>query len=393
MNEYKWLNYKKKEYSVLISNDRKTYTGKDGHTLEEDKNATVQLEVIIEEDEGKSLPIGIIVGIAVGAWAIVAVIIIIITVAIFIIKKKKASENTLETNFLLDRHAPDVIYQTFDVEKIKKIGKGAFGTVYKMKEIKSQRIVAIKKVDYDSDEEKQRFRKEVSVMRDVYQILQQAASSLTNISASQRQFIHVVEPLGYFLNEDEGKAYLVLEYCENGDFRKYIQKMKDSGTEISDAKAFELIRQITLALNQLHVNGIIHGDIKPENILLTLDFKVKLSDFGLTRKLQEGKEYTTNHGGTTKRMQTIAADIWSFGILLFELLAQKHPFFNSNDIELSPLEIYNRIIDEEPAELPDHYSKNLKNLIKQMLIKDAARRITAGAILEVHEVATSETNN
>ncbi|KAA6354496.1 MAG: putative NEK protein kinase, partial [Streblomastix strix] len=189
--------------------------------------------------------------------------------------------------------------------------------------------------------------------------------------------------LGYFLNED--KAYLVLEYCENGDLRQYIQNMKNAGTEISDAKAFELIKQVTLALNQLHMNGIIHGGyIKPENILLTEDFQIKLSDFGLTRKLQEGREYTTNHGGTScylapellhgqsasgKRMQTIAADIWSFGIMLFELLAQKHPFFGSNDIDLSPLEIYNRIIGEEPAELPDHYSKNLKQLINLMLQK------------------------
>ncbi|KAA6376551.1 MAG: hypothetical protein EZS28_027924, partial [Streblomastix strix] len=76
--------------------------------------------------------------------------------------------------------------------------------------------------------------------------------------------------------------------------------MKNSGTEITNVKAFEIIKQVALALNQLHMNGIIHGGyIKPENILLTEDFQVKLSDFGLTRKLQEGREYTTNHGGTT----------------------------------------------------------------------------------------------
>ncbi|KAA6358410.1 MAG: putative NEK protein kinase, partial [Streblomastix strix] len=259
-----------------------------------------------------------------------------------------------------------------------------------------------------SDEEKQRFHQEVSAMRDAYNILQKASSSQS--SDSQPPFIHVVQPLGYFLNEDKDKAYLVLEYCENGDLRQYIQNMQNSGTEISDAKAYELIRQVTLALNQLHMNGIIHGGyIKPENILLTQDFQIKLSDFGLTRKLQEGREYTTNHGGTTyylapellhgqsahgKRMQTIAADIWSFVIMLFELLAQKHPFFdNNNDIDLSPLEIYHRIIDEKPAELPDHYSQNLKKLIRQMLIKDAARRITSEAILEVHEVANSQTKN
>ncbi|KAA6322713.1 MAG: hypothetical protein EZS28_054403 [Streblomastix strix] len=123
-----------------------------------------------------------------------------------------------------------------DFEKIKKIGKGAFGTVYQMKEIRSQRIVAVKEVDYDSDEEKQRFHKEVSVMRDVYHILQQASSSSSSQSSdSQPPFIHVVEPLGYFFNEDKDKAYLVLEYCENGDLRQYIQSMKNFGTEISEA--------------------------------------------------------------------------------------------------------------------------------------------------------------
>ncbi|KAA6382169.1 MAG: putative MAP kinase kinase skh1/pek1, partial [Streblomastix strix] len=147
---------------------------------------------------------------------------------------------------------------------------------------------------------------------------------------------------------------------------------------------------------------------KPENILLTKDFRVKLSDFGLTRKLQEGRGYITHHGGTTfylapellhgqsahgKRMKTIAADIWSFGIMLFELLAQKHPFFNSDDNDLSPLEIYHRIIDEEPSDLPDHYSYNMKWLIKQMLIKDATHRITAKAILENHDVAAIQTYN
>ncbi|KAA6390696.1 MAG: hypothetical protein EZS28_013777 [Streblomastix strix] len=211
MNDYKWLNYKIKEYGVLISNDRNIFTGKDGIDIEEDENAAVPLEVIIEEEEEeekrKGLTVGIVVGIVIGALAIVVVIIIIIIVS-FVISKK-----------------------------IKKIGKGAFGTVWKMKEIKSQRIVAIKEVDYDSDEEKQRFHKEVSVMRDVYHILQQASTSSSSSSQnsdSQPPFIHVVQPLGYFLNEDKDKAYLVLEYCENGDLRQYIQNMKNLGTEITN---------------------------------------------------------------------------------------------------------------------------------------------------------------
>ncbi|KAA6390278.1 MAG: hypothetical protein EZS28_014196 [Streblomastix strix] len=92
MNDGSWFNNKQKVYGVLISNDRKIFTGKDGHDIEEDENAAVQLEVTFKEEEGKGFPIGVIVGIAVGALAIVAVIIIVIIVAVFISKKKKAKK-------------------------------------------------------------------------------------------------------------------------------------------------------------------------------------------------------------------------------------------------------------------------------------------------------------
>ncbi|KAA6390497.1 MAG: hypothetical protein EZS28_013976 [Streblomastix strix] len=108
MNDGSWLNYKEKIYGVLISNDRKIFTGKAGIDIEDDENAAVQLEITFKEDqeqqldddddkkkEEEGLPIGIIVGIAVGALAIVAVIIIIVIVAVFISKKKKSKKPTI----------------------------------------------------------------------------------------------------------------------------------------------------------------------------------------------------------------------------------------------------------------------------------------------------------
>ncbi|KAA6376552.1 MAG: hypothetical protein EZS28_027920, partial [Streblomastix strix] len=134
MNEYKWLNYKKKVYAALISNDRNIFTGKDGHDIEDDENAAVPLEVIIEEEAAddeseiddpekeEGLPIGIIVGIAVGALVIVAVIIIIIIVAVFISKKKKTKKQMssygpemrarnlpMENQFPQNSHSLDVV--------------------------------------------------------------------------------------------------------------------------------------------------------------------------------------------------------------------------------------------------------------------------------------------
>ncbi|KAA6378638.1 MAG: hypothetical protein EZS28_025834, partial [Streblomastix strix] len=139
------------------------------------------------------------------------------------------------------------------------------------------------------------------------------------------------------------------------------------------------------------------------------------ADFGLSRKLREGKEYTIVQGGTTvylapeilkpqptvetpdgrqkqiPKNQTIAVDIWAIGVMLFELLAQHHPFIGEREdpADLSELEISRRIVDEEPSELPSHYPVSLRNLIKRMLAKDPSRRITAEEILEVPEVAAS----
>ncbi|KAA6390399.1 MAG: hypothetical protein EZS28_014072 [Streblomastix strix] len=112
MNEYKWLNYQQKVYGVLISNDRNIFTGKDGHDIEEDANAAVQLEVNIEEEKRKGLKVGVIVGIAVGALAIVAVIIIIIIVAVVISKKNKAKK----TKNPVEQYGPEMRARNLPME-------------------------------------------------------------------------------------------------------------------------------------------------------------------------------------------------------------------------------------------------------------------------------------
>ncbi|KAA6366248.1 MAG: putative G2-specific protein kinase, partial [Streblomastix strix] len=229
-------------------------------------------------------------------------------------------------------------------------------------------------------------------MKDIIRIIRQ--------STHQSQFIHVVEPLGFFVNEDEDKAYLVMELCSGGDLRGYIKNLQKIGAEIGDKKCWEFVTSIVSAVNQLHIHNIIHGDLKPENVLLTENFKVKLADFGLTRKLQQGREYQTYHGGTKfylapeiqkdeinqilaaekqnqklpfKRVtQTKAVDIWAIGIMLYELLAQHHPFIHSDDdlADISDIQIAHRIVTEEPSELPSHYPDSLRNLIKAMLSKN-----------------------
>ncbi|KAA6376400.1 MAG: putative serine/threonine-protein kinase Nek1 [Streblomastix strix] len=270
-----------------------------------------------------------------------------------------------------------------------------------MKEKSTKRHVAVKVVDYDTEVAQKMITQERDIMLNIFLTICK--------SSSLSQYIHVVQPLGFFLNEDSTKAYLVLEFCPRGDMRKYINNMRESGTAITDKKAFELIAQIISAVHQLHINNIIHGDLKPENVLVMQDYRVKLSDFGLARKIEEGRDYLTAMGGTThylgpellqsksdsnpdnqqaqKLIQTTASDIWAVGIMMFELLAQHHPFFDAKDKNLPLLELARRITEDAPAELPGHYSDSLKKLIKNMLTKDQSHRFSSADILEIPEVA------
>ncbi|KAA6384543.1 MAG: putative AGC family protein kinase [Streblomastix strix] len=200
--------------------------------------------------------------------------------------------------------------------------------------------------------------------------------------------------------------------------QQFIEQQKKKGEYLSIDKAWEVIAQIGLAVDQLHNNGIIHRDIKPANVLLTNDFRVKLADFGLAKKLEPGKDVKTTQYGTflyiapeihhptkvenanpTKveidqekiMRKRFAPDIFAVGVMLFELLTFKLPFVHENenykDIQIN--EWTRRVLEEEPSELPQCFPENMRKLIMQMLEKNPLHRITAKEILEVPDVIAS----
>ncbi|KAA6369496.1 MAG: hypothetical protein EZS28_034976, partial [Streblomastix strix] len=99
--------------------------------------------------------------------------------------------------------------------------------------------------------------------------------------------------------------------------------------------------------------------------------------------------------GSEKITQTFAVDIWAIGVVVYELLSKRHPFAQEKKGKdyLPITEIARRILEEEPEELPSHYPLNMRNLIKQMLMKDPSRRITAEEILNIPEVAANLARN
>ncbi|KAA6372108.1 MAG: putative CBL-interacting serine/threonine-protein kinase 19, partial [Streblomastix strix] len=133
-----------------------------------------------------------------------------------------------------------------DFQRLGRLGQGGFGTVRLMKEIQTGKLMAVKEMNYETEDE--------------------------------------IEILGFFVDDDV-KAFLIMEYCEGGNLHQYINDMKNKGKMISEQDAWTFISQMASAIFQMHSNGVIHGDLKPSNVLLTRDRKIKLGDFGLARKL------------------------------------------------------------------------------------------------------------
>ena len=244
---------------------------------------------------------------------------------------------------------------------IEKLGEGGMGVVYKANDSKLDRTVALKFLpDYliGDVNEKERFYHEA-----------RAAASLTH------QNITVVHEI----NEHNGKIFLAMEYVEGKTLKKIIEQESDS---LTIKKVLEIAIQVCEGLAAAHEKGIIHRDIKSDNIMLTPKGQVKIMDFGLAKV--KGASKLTQAGstvGTAAYMSPeqaqgeevdIRSDIFSFGIILYEMLTAHLPFRGEHQAAL----LYS-VINEEPqpvARFNEKVSQDLERIVFKALAKDKGER-------------------
>lgn len=186
-------------------------------------------------------------------------------------------------------------------------------------------------------------------------------------------------------DEENGKLFLVMEAIENGP----IVTMNDDGSTsvvLEESQARHYMFDIVHGLEYLHSQGVVHHDIKPENLLVDSNDNVKVTDFGVSHEVghedqsNSRKSYT---GGTpafsppeisdiTIPFDGKIADIWSLGVTLYVIVFGQLPFEGETIIEIL------QNIKEKPVILPDFpsISPQLQDLILKMLIKDPRKRIT-----------------
>ena len=187
----------------------------------------------------------------------------------------------------------------------------------------------------------------------------------------------------YNFNEDNENINIIMEYAPNGNLYELITKEK---TGFSEYKAFEYFIQVVNAVYYLQNNNIIHRDIKPENILIGDDNKIKLCDFGWAKELT--LENRSTFCGTVEYMAPeivgsenydYGVDIWSLGILLYELLYGHSPFkANTNKNVILNIKSHELNFDDTNKTV----SKSCKDLIQKILNNNPQKRYKIKDILD-----------
>ena len=250
------------------------------------------------------------------------------------------------------------------------IGKGAFSEVFISKHIKTNETYAIKKM------EKNFLLKTINSLQVIY-----------NEIEIQSRIIHPNIIRLYNTYENNKEIYLIMEYIKGGNLYSLIKRKNG----LNEKESFKYFYQILKAVYFLHKNNIIHRDIKPENILIDDYGNCKLCDFGWAVLTNENQLRSTFCGTVEYMAPEIinnekydkSIDIWSLGVLLFELIHGYSPF--SINLNINKCFSMNDLIDNiknENFEIRRNISNQCKDIIEKMLEKDCKKRICVDDIFK-----------
>jgi eukaryotic-like serine/threonine-protein kinase len=245
---------------------------------------------------------------------------------------------------------------------VERLGKGGMGEVYRAEDVRLKRTVALKRLAPQLRNDPHYRRR-----------FQQEAERVSSFSDA-----HIAAL--YDVIEADGEMLLIMEFVEGETLRQRMQQA------IGLEEFFTVAAQCAEALAAAHARGVVHCDIKPENIMLTRNEQVKILDFGVAKYLPRSDQSTTVDrsgpvGGTPAYMAPEVllekipdgrADIFSLGIVFYEILTGQHPFLASSFVATT-----DRIRNETPASIRifnRHASAAVESITTKMLAKDPAQR-------------------
>jgi serine/threonine protein kinase len=247
-------------------------------------------------------------------------------------------------------------------EVLEKVGDGGLARVYKCRSPGSGKIVAIKVVRFTPNDDPvilKRFEREG-----------EAAHRLNHPNIVR----------GYASGHEANYFYLVMEFVEGQDLA---QRIKDKG-RLPEKDSLDIVIQVAQGLHYAHQHGIIHRDVKPENILITAEGQAKLADLGLAKTLTEDLELTCTHTGLgtpnymapeqfqdAKRVD-VRCDIYSLGATLYRTLTGLMPFSGRSGFSILEKKVHNDLVP--PRELIPTLSAQIDWAIRRAVRADPNQR-------------------
>ena len=262
---------------------------------------------------------------------------------------------------------PPIVKSNTVYETVRFLARGAFGDVNLVKSIEDSRLYAIKTIFAERESEMKEMLREVRFLR-------------------MNRHACIIEVYDGFIISNPKMLYIVMPYCEGGDLDGYIKNTRKNKTNIPEEKILKWSMQIGLAIHFLAENGLIHRDLKPNNIMLLEGGDlVKVVDFGLAVDMLDTRGNAPVEAGTPYYMApeilqgvkyTYPVDCWSFGVMLHEMLRLDLPFRGKSTADL-----VRSILEDAPPPIPAHYSSGIKSIAAALLIKDPLLRMGMAGML------------
>lgn len=237
----------------------------------------------------------------------------------------------------------------------KSIGRGSFSKIYKAFN-NQEELVAIKIIKKKNIKNEKLIQREISVLQSL-------------------DHNNIIKLLDVFTTNN--RYYLIFNYCKYGDLKNYIYNIK---LNLNETEVLNIMKQIKDGLQYLFNNNIVHRDLKPQNILINDNEIIKISDFGFAKIYKEGSSMGQTICGSplymapeilTYKKYTDLADLWSVGVIMYELMYKETPVKGENLYKLvSNLKNY-----KFKKTIDNNFSKTSIDLLSNLLIKDPNLRI------------------
>lgn len=261
------------------------------------------------------------------------------------------------------RLEPGVVLKEYEL--LEQVGEGGMAVIYKARHLRTGALVAVKALHAHQQTvlAGRRFDREFRAIQSI-------------------EHEHIVRVMGQGKYYEQ--AYIIMEFVEGHDLKAHMKVLKMLPPEERWREIERIVMQLCDALDRIHKCNLIHRDLKPSNILLTQNYEVKLTDFGVAKPLDPGNEQLTSPGmlvGTLaylapevfeQGVQTPRLDLYALGVMLYVLLTEKLPFAGKNIVQI--MQKHLKHVPEVPQAVNPDVPSYLSELTMRLLAKRQEER-------------------